>query len=1566
MTTNTTVSTVSILGKDQIIIGYDIFDDVVDRTLKQVPAQTYVLVTDSNIASFGDVGELRKKFESRLDPKTQRLLVYTIPPGELSKTRRTKEQVEDFMFANKCTRECVLLAVGGGVLGDMIGYVAATFMRGVKYVQIPTTLLAMVDSSIGGKTAVDTPAGKNLVGAFWQPSLNFIELKFLETLPRRELLNGMAEVVKTAAIWNADEFLRLEKFNASFMKVISAPRYKGRADLASIRTDLLLTVQGSVKVKAEVVTLDEREGGLRNILNFGHSIGHAYEALLAPHALHGECVSVGCVLEAELSRYLGHLAPPAVARLSSCLKSYELPVTVKELTTTRARGIDLPVDKLLDLMAVDKKNIGTIKRVTLLSRIGKTVEPHASSVSDEDLQVILSEDVAVKASSKIPKQVSIIPPGSKSISNRVLILCALAKGSCRVHNLLHSDDTGYMIDALQTLGLAKVSLENSAENKSEETLLVEGSGGSEPFAPAANTELYLGNAGTAARFLTALCTLSTEPLTLTGNSRMQERPIGDLVNALTKNGAEVQYLRNQGSLPVRVGKTPFRGGRIELEATVSSQYVSALLMVAPYASEPVTLALVGGQPVSQFYIDMTIQMMQDFGVKVERASEPHTYVIPNTPYTAPADYTVESDASSSTYPLAFAALNGIECTVPSIGSSSLQGDAQFGPLVLERMGCVVKQTATATTVCAPESGKQKLTGIEVDMEPMTDAFMTACVVAACADGSTVITGIANQRVKECDRIHAMYVELAKFGVETEEMPDGIIIHGSSDRSRLRRPVEPIHSYDDHRIAMSLSLLATQIPEPTIIDERKCVSKTWPGWWDILHTTLGIQLEGHSLKVPGVSSPRRSRYVSGRSIVLIGMRGAGKTTLGRAAAEYLKFQFVDLDDKLEAEAKQTIPQIVAAEGWPAFRQLEASQLKDALKIHASGYVIACGGGVIETPECCDALKKFSSSGGFVVRVQRSLAEIKDMLANDTSRPALDAEFSAVYSRRERLYIENSDALLWQPNKRDPREVPKLLPPLLYDHAVPDPNTRSWFVSLTAPDLHAIKLAETCDGCSAVELRVDLLASQAPDFVADQVSYLRLECGLPIIFTVRSQSQGGKFLDADDDGYIALITLAFRMKVEYIDIELTREEAVPVVNKFRGGVTRVIASNHDPLGKWSWRGPEWYTCFFHGSRLGDIVKLVGLAKTFDDNVALDEFRAAISASNVPFIGLNMGERGRMSRLTNKFLTPVTHPSLPSSAAPGQLSVHEINTVLSLAGAIPQLIFFIAGNPVSKSPSPDFHNSLFKNFGFSHQYNRLETDNWEVLKESVDQLRDRFGGASVTIPLKQDALSLCNEISVDAKAIGAVNTLTRLQNGDIRGDNTDWIGIRKSYELNGVFGGDSALIFGAGGTACAAIYAFYKMGFKKVYILNRTFSRAEELVHRFASLDIELEALTAGDDISDVRTKVVFSCVPGQAVDDDLFASANSVLANNNGVYLDASYIPAVTNIMSFAQDSNWHIVYGRTMLRLQGIEQFFLWTGVRSTFSASQLLPDEEPEVIEPKVIEPTKSHSSKKNIGYRQR
>ncbi|QIW97147.1 hypothetical protein AMS68_002665 [Peltaster fructicola] len=1572
---STSATIVPILGKDSIIIDYNLWQTyVVQDLLANIKTSTYVLICDTNLAKLHYVPVFKQQFEAEREKlgKTEsdiRLLIYDqIRPGETSKSRKTKAQVEDWLLSKGCVRDTVILALGGGVVGDMIGYVAATYMRGVRFCQIPTSLLSMVDSSIGGKTAIDVPSGKNLIGAFWQPERIYIDLAFLETLDKRQVCNGMAEVVKTAAIWDKEEFERLEENADVIMAALEKPVGKGRFE--GIEQVFKRIVLGSARVKAEVVSSDEREGGLRNLLNFGHSIGHAYEAVLTPEILHGEAVAVGMVKEAELARYLGVLSPSAVARLTKCIASYNLPISLHDKLITKWTNKHCHTDVVLQKMAVDKKNSGAQKKVVLLASIGKCYEPCASKVSDKDLRIVIAPSIRVRPGVGKGLKVSCRPPGSKSISNRVLLLAALGESKCRISNLLHSDDTQFMLSAIEQLGGATYSWEDEGK-----VLVLNGKGGA---LKATKKEVYIGNAGTASRFLTTALTLATpsseaEHIVLTGNARMQERPQGPLVDALRSNGVEIEYLKSGSqSLPLKIAATGgFEGGDIELTAKVSSQYVSSILISAPYAKKPVTLRLVGGKVISQPYIDMTVAMMATFGVHVTRSkTEENVYHIPQQRYQNPAEYEVESDASSATYPLAMAAITGTTCTVPNIGTSSLQGDAAFAVKVLRPMGCTVDQTPTSTTVTGPTRG-HLLPLPEIDMETMTDAFLTAAVLAGYASPSpdsttTRITGIANQRQKECNRIKAMKDELAKFDITCRELDDGIEVDGSG--TAIRSPSSPIHCYDDHRVAMSLSVLASVAPQSTLINEKECVGKTWPGWWDELHKSFGVELEGIEVKDKHLTNGTNGHRVEKHSIFLVGMRGAGKTTAGNWASKSLGWPFMDLDTELERVEGMSIPEMLKDNDWAGFRQKELNLLRTVMKEKPYGHVFATGGGIVETPEARELLTAWNKHGS-VLLVTRDVKHIMDFLQVDKTRPAYVEDMMGVYLRRKPWFESVSSlhfhsqtvnvAALATGSSSPLEDFGRFLNTMVNHDSVLDKirsKSHSFFLSLTSPNLQQIKdiVPEVTTGVDAIELRADLLADDSgnltTEFLIDQISLLRSRSSLPLIFTLRTVAQGGHFPDNDLEGALALYKAALRMGFEFVDLELTAPQPLRDFVLSQRKTYKVIVSHHDPQGQLSWGddAEDWVPFFQAASSYGDIVKLIGFARTSDANDDLKLFKKRVSREypDVPFIAMNMGEVGKMSRVNNGFMTPVSHPRLPAKAAPGQLSAYEIRRVLGLVGEIPAKKFYLFGRPIKQSRSPVMHNTLFKESGLPHHYSVLETSEAQTL-EAVLRSAD-FGGGSVTIPLKLDIMSLLDQIDSSAATIGAVNTIVpSLKDGktSLIGYNTDWQGMVLALRNAGALESPNpkpGMVIGGGGTARAAIFALQSMGYSPIYLVGRTVEKLKAIVTSFPehfnvkilaseeeakALSVQEQPITAigtipGDSPIDPKTREIL-CVLFQAGSTSAVSMGKD---EDKRVLLEMAYKPAVTSLMQLAANSQWATVPGLEVLVGQGIYQFQLWTDI----------------------------------------
>ena len=400
-------------------------------------------------------------------------------------------------------------------------------------------------------------------------------------------------------------------------------------------------------------------------------------------------------------------------------------------------------------------------------------------------------------------------PGSKSVSNRALLLSALSQGKTRLTNLLDSDDVRYMLDALKALNI-KYHL------SADRTICdIEGVGGK--LHSAHPLELFLGNAGTAMRPLAAALCLADNNIVLTGEPRMKERPIGHLVDALRQGGAKIDYLENEGYPPLHI-HGGFTGGKIAVNGSVSSQFLTALLMAAPLASNDTEITIIGDL-VSKPYIDITIKMMAMFGVSVIN-NQYQTFVIKaNQTYQSPGSYLVEGDASSASYFLAAAAIKGGTVRVTGVGKKSLQGDTQFAH-VLEKMGAKITWADDYI-----ECTRGELNGVDMDMNHIPDAAMTIATTALFADGTTTIRNIYNWRVKETDRLSAMANELRKVGAIVEEGEDYITITPPAKLNHAE-----IKTYNDHRMAMCFSLVALSDTPVTILDP-KCTMKTFPDYFE---------------------------------------------------------------------------------------------------------------------------------------------------------------------------------------------------------------------------------------------------------------------------------------------------------------------------------------------------------------------------------------------------------------------------------------------------------------------------------------------------------------------------------------------------------------------------------------------------------------------------------------------------------------------------------------------------------------------------------------------------------------
>ena len=464
-------------------------------------------------------------------------------------------------------------------------------------------------------------------------------------------------------------------------------------------------------------------------------------------------------------------------------------------------------------------------------------------------------------------------PGSKSISNRALLLAGFAEGTTRLDGLLESDDTRVMVDALMQLGCRI--------DRAAGSLVVHGVGHRPALREAS---FFLGNAGTAMRPLTAALAIVASStgavFELRGTPRMHERPIGDLVDALRAMGCRVDCLENEGFPPLRVcaGEHGLAlDAPVRVRGDVSSQFLSALLLALPLRGGQADAVIeVEGELISKPYVDITIALLARFGIEVERQGG-QRFVLPGgRPPHSPEAFVVEGDASSASYFIAAAAIAAVDAPlrIEGVGRGSIQGDIAFVDAV-RAMGARVEFGDGWVDVAR---GRFPLSAIELDCNHMPDAAMTLAVLALFADGPSRLTNIGSWRVKETDRLTAMACEIGKLG------EPGVTATAGDDWLEIVPPTvwraAAIDTYDDHRMAMAMSLTAFHpllpgaLPVPLRIRDPRCVGKTWPDYFETLFA--------HATPVENAIPV----------ITIDGPTASGKGTLASAVAEALGYHYLD--------------------------------------------------------------------------------------------------------------------------------------------------------------------------------------------------------------------------------------------------------------------------------------------------------------------------------------------------------------------------------------------------------------------------------------------------------------------------------------------------------------------------------------------------------------------------------------------------------------------------------------------------------------------------------------------------
>jgi 3-phosphoshikimate 1-carboxyvinyltransferase len=410
-------------------------------------------------------------------------------------------------------------------------------------------------------------------------------------------------------------------------------------------------------------------------------------------------------------------------------------------------------------------------------------------------------------------------PPSKSYTHRAVILASLAAGKTIIKNPLLSDDTRYTIDACRSLGVDIALKDNE--------LRIIGTSGQIKVAPDSQ-RIFVGNSGSTIRMVASLAALARTKVVLDGDSRLRQRPMGDLLSALQSLGISARSLENNGYPPIEIQGGKFSTDKVSVPGRVSSQHISSLLMIAPYTEDGLRIKIAGGLR-SRPYVNITLDVMQAFGVKVANQDYQEFSVKGGQRYTR-RHYQIEGDYSSAAYFLAAGAIGGRPVTVNNLKTNSIQGD-KYLLAILSGMGCSVEYRREQVRI----SRRDELTGVTVNMGDYPDIVPTVAVVAAYACGKTKITNIGHLRIKESDRLSNTAAELGKMGIEIEVSENTMIVYGGKPKGA------EIEAHADHRLAMSFATAALFAEGDSVINGAEAVTKSYPRFFTDL-AKLGAKIE----------------------------------------------------------------------------------------------------------------------------------------------------------------------------------------------------------------------------------------------------------------------------------------------------------------------------------------------------------------------------------------------------------------------------------------------------------------------------------------------------------------------------------------------------------------------------------------------------------------------------------------------------------------------------------------------------------------------------------------------------
>ncbi|WP_094234544.1 3-dehydroquinate synthase [Mogibacterium pumilum] len=723
---------------------------------------------------------------------------YVIPAGEDSKSFETYSKIIEFASQISLTRADGIVALGGGMVGDIAGFVAATYMRGINFYQVPTTLLAAVDSSVGGKSAINTHAGKNLVGAFHKAKFVLQDASLLGSENDYVRLDGYAEVIKTACISRSDElFKKLESGKYNIQEIIDE----------------------CIAVKTYYVENDENDSGIRHILNYGHTLAHALEKLNNYEIGHGHAVAKGIAFAASLSYDLGWCDIDCRDRIHALLEKFGYDLSFKFS----------PRD-IANAMASDKKRSGDSIKFIINRGIGHAeIKLISLSKLGEFLATyneICPNSLALShrgAPLFAPTKMVSAPP-SKSFLHREIIAAMLSGHEFPIDAEEASEDILATHEAAKTI-LSHINCIWIGSLKSNAVLTSD------------KLVLDCKESGSTLRFMLPIVAALGLEAEFKLAGRLRERPMQQLINQLEKHGASINRSET-GNITISTSARHITPGEFSFMNPESSQYISGLLFALPLLNEGSTL-YVHDNLESSSYVMITLDVLGKYGIKVDytHTDREWTFNIPGNQkytysYSAP-----EGDWSNAAFLLALGALGNNPIRVCSLPLPSMQGDMKILDF-LEDFGVTVNRYPDIMDVNAGTVDVfpcRKLMAItRIDASGCPDLVPIIALVASLANGITVINNAERLRYKESDRLTSTCSALKNLGANITETKDGLIIEGID---ALRGSYEGI-GYGDHRIIMMLAVSSIISEGIVKIHDSAAVAKSYPNFFEILNK-LGL-------------------------------------------------------------------------------------------------------------------------------------------------------------------------------------------------------------------------------------------------------------------------------------------------------------------------------------------------------------------------------------------------------------------------------------------------------------------------------------------------------------------------------------------------------------------------------------------------------------------------------------------------------------------------------------------------------------------------------------------------------